>query len=161
MKRSIFLVLGSFLLATSAAGAPLAATASPPAACAPSSQGNRQLVLDFYKGALLDRKPREAFERYMSEAFVEHKPDVPEGSRAATITFLEGLMKQLPDARWSALRSAAQDDLVFVHATFTPAPGAPAYVIADVFRLDGCRIVEHWDVVAAPKPDMPNPNSRY
>jgi predicted SnoaL-like aldol condensation-catalyzing enzyme len=59
------------------------------------------------------------------------------------------------------LRSAAQDDLVFVHATFTPAPGAPAYVIADVFRLDGCRIVEHWDVVAAPKPDMPNPNSRY
>lgn len=160
MKRALSLFPVVLLLATSSwAAAPSARPTA--AACTASAQANRQLVLDFYERGLLDRKPREAFERYMSEGFVEHKPDVPEGTRLAAIVFLEGLIQQLPEARWNVLRSAAQDDLVFVHATFTPAPGAPAFVLADVFRVEGCRIVEHWDVVAAPRPDMPNPNPRY
>ena len=159
MNRTLS-VIAVGLLSTLSAHASSPAPA-PTTACSPSAQAHRELVLSFYRTALVDRKPREAFERHMSADFIEHKPDVPEGTRAATIDFLEGLMKQLPQAQWQVLRSAAQDDIVFVHATFTPAPGAPANVLADVFRLSECRIVEHWDVVAAPRPDMPNPNSRF
>jgi predicted SnoaL-like aldol condensation-catalyzing enzyme len=151
------LILTACLVAAALSSPAQAASPS----CSTSAAANRELVLSFYRTALVERKPREAFERHMAADFVEHKPDVPEGTREATIVFLEGLIKQLPQSRWEMLRSAAQDDLVFVHAIFTPAPGAPVYVLADVFRLSDCHIVEHWDVVGAPRPDMPNPHARY
>ena len=131
------------------------------AACTPSAEGDRALVLDFYRQALVERQPRGAFERYMTPDFVEHKPDIPQGTREQTIVFLEGIIKDIPDARWEILRSAAQDGLVFVHVRFTPAPGAPEYALADVFRVADCRIVEHWDVVGPPSKDAPNPNPRF
>jgi predicted SnoaL-like aldol condensation-catalyzing enzyme len=159
MKPMLSATRACLLLVALVLGMP--AVADTPSTCTPSAQSNREQVLTFYRSALLERKPREAVERHVSEDFIEHKPYVPEGTRAATISFLEGLMTQLPEGRWDILRSAAQDDLVFLHATFTPAPGGPVYVLADVFRLSNCRIVEHWDVVAAPRPDMPNPNPRF
>jgi predicted SnoaL-like aldol condensation-catalyzing enzyme len=131
------------------------------AVCEPSAKVNRDLVLSFFKQGLIDRQPRSAFGRYVSPDFVEHKPDVPVGSREAAVVFLEGLMKDLPDARWEVLRTVSEENLVFIHARFTPAPGAPSYAIADLFRLDNCAIVEHWDVVGPPRDGQPNPHSRY
>jgi predicted SnoaL-like aldol condensation-catalyzing enzyme len=51
--------------------------------------------------------------------------------------------------------------MVFLHARFTPAAGAPPYAIADIFRLKGCKIVEHWDVVAPPPKQQRNPHPRF
>ena len=132
------------------------------ASCSPSDAADRELVLAFYRRALVERQPREAFERYMSEDFVEHKPDIAKGSREETIRFLAGIIKDVPEARWEIVRAAAQDGLVFVHARFAPAPGTPDYALADVFRVENCRIVEHWDVVGPPsKEASPNPNPRF
>lgn len=97
----------------------------------------------------------------MTPNFIEHKPDVAGGTREATIHFLEGLMKQVPQARWAVVRSVADRDMVAVHARFQPAPGAPEYAIADFFRIANCQIVEHWDVVAPPSSAKENPNSRF
>lgn len=121
----------------------------------------RSLVLAFYDEALIKRKPRAAFERYTAPGFVEHKPDVPTGSREATIEFLEGLITEMPEARWEIIRTIAENEMVFVHARFIPAKDAPAYAIADVFRTQDCLIVEHWDVVAGPSENSKNPNSRF
>jgi predicted SnoaL-like aldol condensation-catalyzing enzyme len=118
-------------------------------------------VLSFYREGLIGRQPRSAFERYTSRGFVEHKPDVEGGTREATIAYLEQLIKDVPDPHWEILRTASDGDLVFLHARFTPAAGAPAYAVADVFRLDNCLIVEHWDVVGAPREQQPNPHSRF
>jgi predicted SnoaL-like aldol condensation-catalyzing enzyme len=92
---------------------------------------------------------------------VEHKADVPDGTRASVAKYLEGLIAELPEAQWEILRVAAEGDLVFLHAKFVPAPGADPYAIADVFRLQDCKIVEHWDVVAPPPKDQSNPNPRF
>ena len=141
----------------------LAALAGPVAArdCEASPDTNRRLVLDFYTLGLVERQAHVAFQRYVSPDFVEHKPDIPGGTREATADFLAGLMTDIPDARWEVLRSAAQDDLVFVHARMTPAPGAPAWALADIFRVEDCLIVEHWDVVAGPVAEAPNPHPRF
>jgi predicted SnoaL-like aldol condensation-catalyzing enzyme len=50
--------------------------------------------------------------------------------------------------------------MVALHARFEPAPGAGEYAIADFFRLENCRIVEHWDVVAGPSTAKGNPYPR-
>lgn len=129
--------------------------------CSSSAEFHRDTVLSFYREGLIGRQPRSAFERYTSPDFIEHKPDVPGGTREATIVYLEQLIKDVPDPRWEVLRTASDGDLVFLHARFTPAAGAPAYAIADVFRIENCLIVEHWDVVAAPREQQPNPRSRF
>jgi predicted SnoaL-like aldol condensation-catalyzing enzyme len=137
------------------------AEASSGVACEPTPEASRELVLSFYKLALVDKRPRAAFERFVSVDFIEHKPDVPGGGRAEVADFLENLVKELPDAKWEILRTVAEKDLVFLHARFTPAPGAPPYAIADVFRIENCAIVEHWDVVGPPREGQPNSNSRF
>jgi predicted SnoaL-like aldol condensation-catalyzing enzyme len=118
-------------------------------------------VLAFYQEALVNRKPRSAFERYVSPDFIEHKPDVPKGTREESIVFLGTLIKEMPDARWEIIRTIAEGDFVFLHARFTPSPGAPSYSIADVFRLHDRLILEHWDAVGRPPEQQRNPNPRF
>ena len=129
--------------------------------CQSSETESRQVVLEFYEQALVDLQPRAAFERYVADSFVEHKPDVPEGTKAAAILFLEELIAGMPEPKWEIVRTIAENELVFVHARFTPAVGAQPYAIADVFRLHNCKIVEHWDVVAGPSKDARNPHPRF
>lgn len=129
--------------------------------CKPSAEFSRNLVLSFYRNALIEKQPRAAFAEYVSADFVEHKPDVPNGGVAAVVDFLEGLIKELPEAKWEILRTVAEKNLVFLHARFTPAAGAPPYAIADLFRIDNCVIVEHWDVVGPPRDGQPNSNSQF
>jgi predicted SnoaL-like aldol condensation-catalyzing enzyme len=138
-----------------------AKSAEQAAACDGSADANREVVLAFYNEGLIGLKPRAAFDRYMAPGFIEHKPDVPDGSREAAATFLERLIASMPQPRWEVVRTVAERDLVFLHGRFTPAAGAPNYAIADVFRLEHCRIVEHWDVVAGPPNEQKNPNSRF
>ena len=133
-----------------------AVAAQPAQACQPG-----QLVSDFYRQALVDKQPKAAFERYVAPDFVEHKPDIAPGTREAAAEFLGGIIRDVPSARWEILRVIADRDLVALHARFTPAPGAGEYALADFFRVKDCKIVEHWDVVAGPVKDAPNPNSRF
>ena len=129
--------------------------------CEASVESSRDLVTSFYTQALVRKQVRAAFEQHVSPDFVEHKPDVPAGSRSAVVDFLEGLVKELPDAQWEIIRTVAEPEFVFLHARFVPATGAPPYAIADLFRIEDCAIVEHWDVVGPPRDDMPNTNSRF
>ncbi|MSQ98428.1 MAG: hypothetical protein EXR85_03910 [Xanthomonadales bacterium] len=129
--------------------------------CTPSAENNRAVVLAFYKEGLTGLQPRKAFEQYATTDFVEHKADVESGTREATILYLERLIKNVPDPRWEVIRTVSEGDLVFLHARFTPAQGAPAYSVGDVFRLQNCLIVEHWDIVAGPPEQQRNPNSRF
>jgi predicted SnoaL-like aldol condensation-catalyzing enzyme len=115
----------------------------------------------FYNEGFVQKRPRCAFERYTSIDFVEHKPDVEGGTRDSVIAYLEALINSLPNSKWELLRTIAEGELVFLHARFTPAPGEPAYAIADIFRLRDGLIVEHWDVVGPPPPHQLNPNPRF
>lgn len=138
-----------------------AAPSSTAATCDGSADSNRRVVLSFYNEGLVGLQPRTAFERYMAPEFVEHKPDVPQGTREAAAKFLEQLITEVPQARWEVIRTIAEGDMVFLHGRFVPEAGAPAYAIADVFRLKTCKIVEHWDVVAPPPIEQRNPHSRF
>ena len=147
------------MIATLAAA--LAAAAPAPALCTGSAAQNRRIVTDFYTRALVEKQVRAGFEEYVRADFVEHKPDIKGGTRDGAVAFLEGLVKQLPGASWKIHRAVADGDLVALHASFVPAPGAPAYVIADFFRVEKCKIVEHWDVVGPPSKESGNPHPRF
>ena len=160
MKRGLAAVA---LLALAACDPPYALNggAIPPDKCRAGAGASTFVATTFYRRALIDKQVRAAFETLVDPAFVEHKPDIASGDREGAIRFLEGLMAELPQARWEPLRVVADRDLVAIHARFTPAPGAPGYAIADFFRIVDCRILEHWDVVAAPSANPANRLSRF
>lgn len=127
----------------------------------PAECSNGEVVTRFYEQALVRREVRAGFEAHMSADFVEHKPDVPTGDREGTIRALEGLIAEFPEAKWEVIRVVAEGDLVAIHARATLAPGMDPYAVADFFRVENCRIVEHWDVVAGPVEGARNPHSRF
>jgi predicted SnoaL-like aldol condensation-catalyzing enzyme len=126
-----------------------------------TSKSPKDVVFEFYKLAAEQLRPREAFERYATPDFVEHSADIAGGTREAAIAFLEGLIKRFPSPNWKVVRSAAEDDLVFLHVHVTPAPGERGVAIAEIFRVENGKLVEHWDVIQ-PVPERPvNANSMF
>ena len=119
------------------------------------------MVFEFYKLALEKFKPKEAFERYAAPDFVEHSADIAGGTREAAIAFLEGLIKRFSAPKWKVVRSAAEDDLVFLHVHVTPAPGERGVAIAEIFRVENGKLVEHWDVIQAIPEKPVNANSMF
>jgi predicted SnoaL-like aldol condensation-catalyzing enzyme len=125
------------------------------------SQTPKEIVLAFYKLALTDMKPKDAFARYMSADFVEHSADTPGGTAQATVSFLSDLIKKSPQPKWEIVRSIAEGDLVFLHVRFTPAPNASPIVIGEIFRVRGNTITEHWDIIQHAPEHPVNPNSIF
>ena len=130
-----------------------------PALAAPPSP--KAVVLAFYKVALQDMRPAQAFAQYAAPDFIEHSQDSPGGSAAATVKFLDQLIARSPHPKWEVIRSAAEGDLVFLHSRYTAAPGAPEIAVAEIFRVRDGKLVEHWDVISGPPDKVVNPNSRF
>lgn len=120
----------------------------------------KDIVLAFYKLALEDLKPREAFTRYAAADFIEHAQSVV-GTAEGTLGFLEAMIAQSPQSRWEIVRSAAENDLVFLHVRYTAAPGAPEIALAEIFRVQDDKLAEHWDVLGFPPETVINPNPRF
>ena len=126
-----------------------------------STERSRAIVLSFYAEALTARHPRAAFERFAAKDFVDHKPEMPVGSRDAAADYLEGLIKRFPDPQWQVIRTVAEGNMVVLHVRFKPGPDAAPYAIVDIFRVENDQLVEHWDIVAEPPQVQRNPNSRF
>ncbi|WP_083469269.1 nuclear transport factor 2 family protein [Methylobacterium variabile] len=106
---------------------------------------NRRLVVEFYE-AVFARHDLSAADRYLSEDYIQHNPRVPDG-RAPFVAAFSRLFAANPAMRSRILRSATDGDLVFLHVHSQSSPEARGRVIAEIFRVSGDRIVEHWDVM--------------
>lgn len=132
-----------------------------PLSAADAGKDPKTVVLAFYKLAMQDFKPAEAFARYVAPDFVEHSADTKGGTAAATVSFLQDLIKQMPDPHWDVVRSVAEGDLVVLHVKVTPAPNAPAIAVAEIFRVRDGKIAEHWDVIQHAPEKPVNPRSMF
>ncbi|GAA1072894.1 nuclear transport factor 2 family protein [Nocardiopsis metallicus] len=101
---------------------------------------NTEIVLTAMRELFID-KDLSALDRYWAEPYVQHSPQMPDG-----LDTLRAVVPGLEGFSWEPQRTAAQGDLVFTHS-LVHGWGPGPVVIVDVFRLEGGRIVEHWDVV--------------
>ncbi|MFG3160170.1 nuclear transport factor 2 family protein [Streptomyces sp. NPDC048232] len=106
------------------------------------AEGNVGIVLTAMRELFAD-KDLTAIDRYWAEPYIQHSPRMPDG-----LDTLREVVPGLKGFSWEPQRIAAQGDLVFTHSIVHGwGPGAGPVAIVDIFRLDGGRIVEHWDVV--------------
>jgi predicted SnoaL-like aldol condensation-catalyzing enzyme len=114
---------------------------------------NKKIVIDFYDKAI-NQKDFEAASKHLGSKYIQHNPlaaDGPEGLKA----FLEFAKQNLQTYRTEFKRVLADGDFVIVHAHARPNPDDPndrGTAVMDIFRLEGDKVVEHWDV-AQPIPE--------
>lgn len=108
-------------------------------------EANKRRAIDFYRTAYLG-DPALAVERYVGAEYVQHNPEVADGTTGFIEYFTE-MARDYPDKRIEFLRAVAEDDLVALH-THQTWPGGDEYVTMDIFRFDeDGKIVEHWDAI--------------
>ncbi|CAD6571149.1 MAG: hypothetical protein ASARMPREDX12_004144 [Alectoria sarmentosa] len=123
----------------------------PPKPATPSQQHN--IFFDFINMLYVLEDPTNAYLTYVSPDYINHSPYAPQG-RAAAIAFLQYL---IPSVERTIVHETFEGNIGFVHLNV--AGGQMA--VADVFRLDGTCVMEHWDVDQARPANATNPLSLF
>ena len=144
------------LAAAWAAGA-LAAAGADAADCGlRPKQVVRRFMTEFY----IEKKVRAAFETWVDPGYVQHNP-MAETGREAAIRFLEPFFAGHPDSHYTIARIIADGNLVAVHSHGVFGPEDRGFAVVDILRVDGCRVMEHWDVVQAVPGKPANTNGMF
>lgn len=121
---------------------------------------NRQVVEKFADLFYRQRKIREAFETYVNaDKYIQHNPGLPDG-REAAIVALEPMF-QAASFQASIERTIVEGDLAIVHLRVQSSPSQRAAAVADIFRLENGKIVEHWDVLQSMPEKSANPHPMF
>jgi predicted SnoaL-like aldol condensation-catalyzing enzyme len=91
------------------------------------------------------KRVREAFEYLVSGNYRQHNPSIPDGPEPA-IAMLTPKVDGSPDSTFEVQRILVDGDLAMVHVKAS-GPGRPDAAVADIYRFEDGRIVEHWDVL--------------
>jgi predicted SnoaL-like aldol condensation-catalyzing enzyme len=120
----------------------------------------REVVDQFIDLFYRKKKVRQAFESWVHPDYIQHKATLPNG-RDAVINFLEKLLERYPERIFTIHRVIASDDLVAVHYHSQATPEDLGFSVVDIFRVEDCRMVEHWDVVQPVPEQSANDNTMF
>jgi predicted SnoaL-like aldol condensation-catalyzing enzyme len=121
---------------------------------------NRRVVVAFYERLFNAKQPAEAVREHLGDPYIQHNPNTPDG-RDAVVAFATDWAARYPELRLDIRRVIADGDLVMTHSRLTFVPGGDDLALADIWRLEDGRIVEHWDVIQ-PVPEAPaNRNTMF
>lgn len=122
-------------------------------------EGNKQLVLAFYAKMIGEKDP-EAARAYMGERYVQHSPYAQDGFEGVA-AFARAFKRDFPAHRYEVKRVIAEGDYVVVHLHGMNGPNPHGEAVIDIFRVDGDRVVEHWDVIQPLPEKSNNPNTPF
>ena len=104
-------------------------------------QRNKALVLEAMT-SLFQRHDATAVERLYAADYIQHNPTIPQG-REALRALVAGLS---PAVFYEPGMVVAEGDRVAIHGRISGWGEAPQ-VVVDLFRIEGGRLAEHWDVM--------------
>jgi len=102
---------------------------------------NVQIVLTAFD-SLFNKRDYAAAERFWSASYIQHSAHIPPGREG-----LFELIKPMPATlRYENRIAAATGDFVILHGRFSGF-GPVVWVVADIVRMQGGLLAEHWDVI--------------
>ncbi|MEI5525028.1 nuclear transport factor 2 family protein [Streptomyces brasiliscabiei] len=147
-------------LVAAGAAVALVVTAAPAVSAAPSvavartgvgSHGDsshlgyqKSVVARVLKGVFEDGDA-EVVDRYVRPDYIQHNPLAPDGTEALK-NLGTAMSQQFPDAEYDIKRVISEGNLVVAHSHVILTPGTRGTAVVDIFRFQGKRIAEHWDV---------------
>ena len=101
-----------------------------------------QIVLRAFD-TLFNKRDYAAAERFWSQHYIQHSAHIAPGRDG-----LFELVKSLPATlRYENQLAAASGDFVILHGRFRGHGLPAAWVVADIVRMEGDVLAEHWDVI--------------
>jgi predicted SnoaL-like aldol condensation-catalyzing enzyme len=101
-----------------------------------------QIVLQAFD-TLFNKRDYAAAERFWSQCYIQHSAHIAPGRDG-----LFDLVKSLPATlRYENHVAAARGDFVILHGRFSGHGLPAAWVVADIVRMEGDLLTEHWDVI--------------
>ena len=94
-------------------------------------------------------------EKFMLENYRQHSPGVKDG-REGFKEFAKQFFTLQPHMH--IMKMAGDEDLVFVFFKCTFAANNTAAKVCDIYRLEGGKLAEHWDVLQPISEDDPGEN---
>lgn len=130
---------------------------------AQQAESPKEVATAFFKMAFTEGKAVEAAKRYISEhKYIQHRPDSVDGREA----FIKGIGSYLEHStlRCEIKHVIAEGDLVFIHnhcKNNWKDPKDRGTAIADLFRVENGKVVEHWDIEQAVPETAKNTNTMF
>jgi predicted SnoaL-like aldol condensation-catalyzing enzyme len=107
-----------------------------------NTEQNKALVLEAFE-TLFNRRDYAAAQRFWSPDYIQHSAHIPPG-RDGLFEFVKALPA---DLRYENAVIVAEGNYMIAHGRFS-STGLPANMIAaDIIRMEGGRLAEHWDVI--------------
>ena len=127
---------------TAAAAMAFSLSAGPAAAARSGGSDNKALVLKAFD-TLFNKRDYVAAERYWSPHYIQHSAHIEPGR--------EGLLRLIksmpPTLKYEPGRIVAEGEFVIVHGRFSGHGQPKNWIAADIVRVVGGVLVEHWDVI--------------
>lgn len=123
------------------------------------SESPKQIAMDFLL-TVVSGQVRQAYERYVAADFRHHNAWFP-GDAASLMAGMEDSARKQPDKSFDIQFAIAEGDRVAVYSRLRQYPGHPGIAVVHMFRIDGGKIVELWDVGQAVPDDSPNQNGMF
>ena len=101
---------------------------------------NKELVIKAVTEVFINGDA-SALDRYWSENYVQHNPQIPNGREA-----LKQMISGGGNMKYEMGLVVADGDFVMVHARITGF-GPKPLIAVDIFRVKEGKLAEHWDVL--------------
>jgi predicted SnoaL-like aldol condensation-catalyzing enzyme len=124
-----------------------------------SPERNKALVISFYEQALNDRNLGVVAD-VLAPYYRQHNPTIEDGVEGLR-KYLRWIQETHPYARSQILRVYADGNFVILHVHRVRTPGTLGDAIVDLFRVEGGKIAEHWDVIQPVPERAVNDNSMF
>lgn len=120
----------------------------------------REVVEAFIPLFYEQKNATEAFARWVHPDYIQHNPMAPDGA-AAAVGFLQPFFDASPDMRYTVHRVIVDGDMAAVHNHLQMNAEDRGSAVVDIFRVEGCKIVEHWDVIQPIPESSANDNTMF
>jgi predicted SnoaL-like aldol condensation-catalyzing enzyme len=123
------------------------------------SASRKEAALSFLRLTASD-KVREAYQKHVAPGFRHHNPYFRGDAESLMVGMEENASKN-PDKMLEVQRALEEGDLVAVHSRVRIKPGDPELALVHIFRFQGDRIIELWDLGQAVPATSPNENGMF
>lgn len=121
----------------------------------PAGPEDKKEAAQAFLRLVVSRKIAEAYEKYIHPDFRHHNPFF-QGDRQSLLTAMTESHAQFPKMTLEIQRVLQDGNLVAVHSRIQLNTDKPVMTVVHIFRFEGSKIVEFWDIGQEIPKDSPN-----
>ena len=119
----------------------------------------KQVAVAFLQ-TVVSGRVREAYEQHVGANFRHHNPWFS-GDAAALMAGMQESQRSQPDKTFEIQAAIAEGDRVAVHSHLRQYPGHAGIAVVHIFRFEGGRIAELWDIGQAVPEEVVNEHGMF